>query len=103
MPTKKKSFRMVYYVDPSFYDKSEKAYRASIVVEGEDGHHPTGDDDHATNPMAVRPYFWGPTFKDAELQMRKCNDRLGISAEEAEKIVMQSMGLSAKRHARGRK
>lgn len=86
--------RMIYYVDSTLYDESEKAYRVSIVVEGEDGHRPTGDDDHASNPRAVRPYFWGPTLKDAQQQMRKQNERLGISTEEAEEIIMQSMILS---------
>ena len=97
---KKPAPRMVYYVNESFYVHG-KGFRPAIVVEGEDGHHPTGADDWETNPAARRPYFWGPTLADAKEQARVMNERLGVSEKDADIIVTQSMVQSTKRGPRG--
>lgn len=86
-----KAPRMVYWVDPSGFDKEAKGYRVSLVVEGEQGHRPTGDDDYRTNPRARLPYFWGPTLKDAEKAAEAQNEKMGISAKEATLIIFASM------------
>lgn len=82
--------KMVYFVDATAYVEGH-GYRVSIVVEGENGHRPTGDDDWQTNPRARMPYFWGPSLADAERAAEEQNERMGISKREAFEIVSASM------------
>lgn len=93
---KKQGPRMVYFVDETMLVEG-RGYRPSIVVEGEHGHHPTGDDDWGTNPRARMPYFWGPTIKDAKEHARVQNERMGVSEKEAFEIVSRSMFPVGKR------
>lgn len=88
--------RMAYYVCATMYVKGY-GYRPSIVVEGVAGHHPTGDDDWETNPSARRPYFWGPTLKDAEDTCAYMNERVGLSAQDVLTIIRSSMFPRGKR------
>jgi len=81
--------RFVFCVSEDWY-YPQHGYRVSICVEGEHGHFPTGDDraiDGDYSNGAKLPWFWGPTFEDAQ---RICNDQnaaLGYSPEEAALIV----------------
>ena len=100
---KVKANRMVYWVDPTAYNEKAKGYRVSIVVEGENGHRPTGDDDWDTNPRARRPYFWGPTIEDAEKAAEEQNEKMGISAKEACLIILASMSGKRASSLKGKK
>jgi hypothetical protein len=91
--------RMVYFVGETMFVEG-RGYRAVVVVEGEGGCHPTGDDDWETNPRAHMPYFWGPTLKDAEAQANEQNRRMGISPDEALMIVARSMGIGMAKRAK---
>ena len=86
-----KAPRMVYFVDATAFVEEENSYRVSIVVEGENGHRPTGDDDYATNVRARRPYFWGPTLANAEQAAKDQNEKMGVSEKDAFDIVTASM------------
>ena len=97
--TEKPAPRMVYHVCETFFVEGH-GYRPSIVVEGEDGHHPTGDDDWETNPAGRRPYFWGPTLADALESARVMNERMGISEKDAVVIVARSQVAGTKRNPR---
>jgi nicotinamidase-related amidase len=88
---------MVYCVDATAFDEEAKGYRVSIVIEGEHGHRPTGDDNYKTSVRARRPYFWGPTLEAAEDAAEFQNARMGISKTEAFKIIGASMFPHGKR------
>lgn len=85
-----KSVRMVYFVCEDFYVEGE-GYRASIVFEGEKGHHPTGTWPQTGGIDEKRPYFFGPTLADAEERCRVLNRRMGIDTREAALIVAGTM------------
>lgn len=80
-------------------------FRVSIVFEGEDGHHPTGDwpDDGKSHdedmPGAVRPWFWGNTITEARKACETYNTRAGVSPEEASLIIGRSMVAGTKRRS----
>jgi len=66
--------------------KDENGYIPSLVIEGEKGHRPmTG------NGLCAAPWYWGKTLKEAEAVADAKNEELGISKEEAFKIVGRSM------------
>lgn len=78
-------------------------YRVCMVVDGEDGYHPSGawpldGKDHGPDmPGAQRPWFWGMTLEEAEERARRHNETLGISADEAFDIIGRSMTLGRRR------
>jgi len=93
--------RFCYYIpSDGFVDKL--GFRVSIVRDGEGGHHPTGGwpydgKDHSLDmPKAVRPWFWGTTFKDAEEVAAKSNALRGVSALDVCNMMMSSMSVGAK-------
>lgn len=69
-----------------------RGWRVSIVIDGEDGHRPTGNWPYEGKPGQTQPWFWGPTYQDACKEAGRYNEKLGISADEVFKIVARSMG-----------
>lgn len=57
-------------------------YNALLAVEGETGYYKTD-------------WFWGKDVEEAELIARWKNEAMGISVEEAQKILLQSMRKGA--------
>lgn len=78
--------RQCYFVPEDAYEPDE-GYRVSVVVEGEPGHHPTGGD-------GVRPYYFGHDYAKAVERVDALNARMGVSKEEAERIVNSSIAAS---------
>jgi hypothetical protein len=80
--------RYCYYVGVESYVEG-KGFRPSIVFENEAGHYLNGGGD-------VEPWYWGPTYKDAEAACEHQNLMLGITAKDAFAIVCSSMNASRK-------
>jgi hypothetical protein len=94
--------RMCYFIPSDGY-VVKLGFRVSVVREDEGGHHPSGGwpydgkDHGADMPEAVRPWFWGHTFWDAEEIAAKTNaERLGLSAVDVTEIMLASMGDGVK-------
>jgi hypothetical protein len=66
-----------------------KGFRPSIVFENEPGHYLNGGGE-------VEPWYWGPTFKDAEEACEHQNLQHGITVRDAFQIVASSMNASRK-------
>ena len=66
-------------------------WRVSLVVEGENGHHPTGTWPYAGGVGESLPWFWGHDYDKAVELARDHNRRQGIEPEEALRIVARSM------------
>ena len=72
-----------------------KGHRVSLVVEGDTGHHPTGD---PKNGKA--PWYWGnpdnerTSYSEAVATAATYNARRGIDADEAQRIVDESIAAS---------
>ena len=73
-------------------------WRVSIVIEGVEGHYPTGDLEFG-KPHHKEPWFWGDTYEDAEQVAAEANMKLGYSESDIVKIITSS--FSGRR--RGRK
>lgn len=82
--------RFCYYVPESGYIEGE-GYRASMVVEGEAGHHPTGTWPYHGEEGEIMPWFWGKTLEEAREVARQQNERIGLTEREADLIVASSM------------
>ena len=82
--------RMVVYVPADAYVEGQ-GYRVSIVRENEPGHYPTGSWPYEGKPGQTMPWFWGPTYEDACHIADEHNGRLGLTKEDALKIVLSSM------------
>ena len=83
--------RRCYYV-PMVPPVEGEGYRVSVVVEGEDGHHPTGTWPFTGAVGETRPYFWGPTWGEAISACRHANAAMGLDAAD-----MLAIATSAKR------
>ncbi len=83
-------FRYVYFVDDDFLVEGE-GYRASIIVDGDKGHRPTGTWPYTGDVGETLPLFFGPTIADARKRVNDLNARMGIDAREAAIIVARSM------------
>ena len=91
MANKKKAPRVVAFV-PADADRDERGrFRVSLVVEGENGHRPTGTWPYHGKIGETLPWFWGPTLADAEKAAEQYNEDRGIPREEAFGIVARSM------------
>ncbi len=91
--------RMCYYVPATAYVEG-KGFRASVVVEGQPGHHPTG-----VWPYDVKhplPYFWGHDYDKACEIATEMNKRMGLSKEDENHIIASSMGAQVRRERRSR-
>lgn len=82
--------RFCYYVDETFYVQ-DHGFRPSIVIEGEKGHYPTGTWPYNGKVGETMPYFWGHDIAGARKACDAANAQLGVSREDALKIVISSM------------
>ena len=81
--------RQCFYIPAGQCD--DQGYIPSLVTEGEAGHAPlTGSGSHAA------PWHWGKTYEEAQQVCKEENERLGISVDDALKIVSSSMSASKK-------
>lgn len=71
-----------------------QGFRVSLVVEGEDGHHPTGNWPYHGRVDETLPWFWGNDYDTAVKLAEEYNAEHGISKEEANKIVLASIEKS---------
>ena len=75
--------RYCWYINPTVSDP-EKGYRPCLVFENESGCYPNGGG-------TVEPWYWGKDLKAAERVADRMNEQIGISKEDAFKIVASSM------------
>lgn len=80
--------KLCYYIPIDGYVEGE-GYRASIVIEGEPGHRPTGS---TTGMHKARPYFWGHDYETACEIAQEQNKRLGLTEDDITQIIASSMG-----------
>lgn len=90
MTKKAMSKRTIYYVPVEGYD-DEHGFRASVVVEDEPGHRPTGTYPFSGALGETRPYFWGHDYVAAQAIADGHNARMGITKEEATSILASSI------------
>lgn len=76
--------RMCYYIPVEQFD--ENGYIPSVVFENEPGHNPLRG-----NGKLATPWYWGKTYEEAIETCRKANEKLGLTPEDVDKIVMSSM------------
>ncbi len=79
-----------YYVGPETYVKDE-GHRAAIVFENIPGYTLTGNWPYDGKPGQVAPYFWGHDLAEAQAQADRVNLDMGVSREEARRIIGSSM------------
>lgn len=92
--------RFCYVIPESGYVK-DRGYRVSIAIENESGHFPTGNIPEGGD---IEPWYWGETFQEAQdTASRENRERLGLSALDAYKIVMSTMGARPIRRVKGSK
>jgi hypothetical protein len=91
------SMKMVAFISAEQFVEGH-GYRVSFVVDGEDGYRPTGNWPYTGAPGETLPWFWGPTFEDAERTAREYNARMGISETETFEIIARSMTTLRRRH-----
>lgn len=94
LPDLNPNARMIVFIPLDGYVEGH-GWRVSIVVEGEDGHRPTGVWPY--NPRSPLPWFWGEGLPYLEA-LKLCdehNERMGISAIDAAAIVGRSMRAAA--------
>lgn len=87
--------RMILHVDETMYVEGH-GFRPVFVVEGEDGYRDNGTWPYEGKNGQTMPWFFGHTIEMARKLVREHNERLGVSEEEAFKIVARNM-------ARGRR
>jgi len=68
-----------------------RGFRVAFAVEGERGYFPTGTWPYTGAAGETMPWFWGPTIEDARRHAAAHNERRGIGADEATRIVVASM------------
>lgn len=91
----KTAARMVAFIPVDGHVEGH-GYRVSLVIEGEDGHRPTGTWPYDGSAGQQMPWFWGDKYDAACKVARDYNTQMGIDEETAFKIVTASM-------ARGRR
>jgi hypothetical protein len=75
-----------YWIDARPYKDTGK-WVPSVIVEGVAGHTPMAGD-----PAKLQqPWFWGDSYPEAQATCREVNAELGITEEEALRILMSSM------------
>lgn len=89
MSTQKKT-RMVAFIPVEGYVEGH-GYRVSLVVEGEDGHRPTGTWPYEGKVGQQAPWFWGHNYEEARKEARDYNAKMGIDEQTAFDIVTRSM------------
>jgi hypothetical protein len=82
--------RWCFWVPVGQFD--ERGYIPSVVIEGENGHHPlTG------NGAFAQPWYIGKTYDQAKQTCADWNEEAGISVETALEIVMSMMRQGLRR------
>lgn len=94
--------RMCYFIADDALYVEDKGYRASIVIENQAGHRPTGNWPYSGKVGEVMPYFWGRSLKHAQDTAAEMNRRLGLSKSDVTKIVLSSMARSPIRRGKKR-
>lgn len=79
-----------------------QGYRAAVVEENEEGYRLTGNWPYEAKPGQKRPYFWGPTFAEAQAAADRQNEILGHSKADVFKIVTSSFPKSRLCHGHAR-
>jgi len=92
--------RMVCFI-PGTDHVEGHGFRVAFVVEGEDGYRPTGTWPYTGAVGETLPWFWGPTLAEAEAEAARQNEAMGITPDEAAKIVVASMEKGCKASRRG--
>ena len=85
--------KIVAYIPPDGYVEGQ-GYRVSFVVEGEDGHRPTGNWPYTGRAGEAMPWFWGHDLKGAQQIATEYNAERGVTREEADLIITRSMARS---------
>lgn len=88
--------RIILFVDASMYVKGQ-GFRPVFVVEGEDGFRDNGTWPYNGRVGETLPWFFGHDIEQARELVRKHNEKLGVSADEAALIVAQSMRKVSRR------
>jgi len=91
--------KFCYYIPEDAFVEGH-GYRVSVVFENEPGHYPTGDWPYEGKPSQKMPWFWGDDLEFAKKCAKEENTRLGITEEEAFRIVTSSMGAQNARRRR---
>lgn len=92
--------RFAYYVPADGYVEGH-GYRVSVVFEGVDGHFPTGDWPYQGLPSQKAPWFWGGNdYEFAKRVAADQNVKMGLTEEDAFKIVTSSMAAGHRRRRR---
>ena len=86
------SDRTCYFIPVDSYVEGE-GFRVSVVTENQPGHRPTGTWPYTGAPGETRPYFWGHDYKEAQTIAQQQNEKMGISPDDATRIVLSSMGF----------
>lgn len=85
--------RSVLYVPHDAFIKGY-GWRVSIVYEDEGGHFPTGDWPYEGHPGQKMPWFVpGPSYEQAQAQVRKMNEDRNFSPEEVMVVLGRSTAL----------
>jgi len=88
--------RIVLHVDETMYIKGH-GFRPVFVTEGEAGYNENGTWPYEGKVGQTLPWFFGHTIEQARELVRKHNERLGVTPEEAALIVAQSMTGGSRR------
>jgi len=88
-----KGRRFCYHVPADGFIEG-RGYRASIVIENESGHYPTGTWPYEGKLGQVAPYFWGMTLDEAKAVCVAQNKRMGVSERDAVAIVSSSIAAT---------
>ena len=83
--------RYCFYVPEDALVPGE-GFRPSVVFEDVSGHFPNGTWPYEGKPGQSRPWFWGFDLQQAKRICDEKNAELGITKEEATRIVASSMG-----------
>ena len=86
--------RFCAHIPPDAYVEGH-GFRVSIVIEGESGHFPTGDDNWRTG-RGRQPWFWGHDYDEAKAVALSYNrDTLKLTAKDCAEIVTSSIAAEA--------
>lgn len=86
--------RICVYIPGDAFVESENGYRVSFVKEGVSGHFPSGVWPY--DPRKPKPWFWGPTYEDAQAAAKGHNEQMGLSPDDVTLIVASSIGAQRK-------
>lgn len=89
--------RVCAYIPADAFDEGQDGYRVSFVKEGESGHFPTGVWPY--DPRKPKPWFWGPSFREAKAAAKEYNKQLGLSEDDVNEIRTSSLKAGFKEQA----